>query len=212
MKRTHRLAALMLALAMLLALCACGGAKEKSLKEQGLEVIALMEEMVNSEAYVRYHTGAEGLIRVVASMAEGDYSEPAAIYSLTPPEDTASVWDSSLQELEGLSDTLKEAVLQKTLGPALIQRINAMDGAEALAATAVCTAGKTFVCSEAEGDVTYLYVYETGYPIAVSFSEGENHAWSASGTFLINDRFDPSSQESIASFFAQYAIEVGVVS
>ena len=79
-------------------------------------------------------------------------------------------------------------------------------------ATAVCTAGKTFVCSEASGDVTYLYVYETGYPIAVSFSEGENHAWSASGTFLINDRLDAASQESIASFFAEYAIEVGVVS
>jgi len=212
MKRTHRLAALMTALMMTLSLCACGGAKEKSLKEQGLEVAALMEEMVNSETYVQYHTGADGLVRVIGSIAEGDYSEPAAIYSLTPPKDPSSVWDPTLHGLDDLSDTLKEVVLRKTLGPALIQRINAMSGAETLAATAVCTAGKTFVCGEAAGDVIYLYVYESGFPIAVSFSEGENKAFSASGTFLVNEAFDASSQESIASFFAEYGMVVGVVS
>ena len=212
MKGTRKLPALMLALILLLSLCACGGAKGKSLKEQGLEVAALMEEMVNSEAYIQYHTGAPALLEIAADIAEGDYSQPAAIYSLTPPEDAAGIWDESLQELEGLSDTLKESVLQKTLGSALINRINAMSGAETLALTAVCTAGKTFVCESAEGDVTYLYVYEDGCPIAVSFSEGENKAYSASGTFLVNDRFDASSQESIANFFAEYGIEVGTVS
>ena len=199
-----------LALGLALCLCACG-AKEKSLKEQGLEVIALMDEMVRSEAYIQYHTGADGLTRVIGSIAEGDYSEPAAIYSLTPPSDLSSVRKESLHDLEGLSAPLKEVVLRQAFGPAMITQANAFNGAETLAATAVCTAGKTFVCSEATGDVIYLYVYESGVPIAVSFSEGENKAYSASGTFLVNERFDPSSQESIASFFAEYGVVVGTV-
>ena len=162
-------------------------------------------------AYVQYNTGSPALLEIAANIAEGDYSQPTAIYSLTPPEDAASVWDASLQDLEELSATLRDAILQKNLGPALINRINAMSGAETLALTAVCTAGKTFVCKGAEGSVTYLYVYENGYPAAVSFSEGENKAYSASGTFLINDRLDVSSQEAIASFFEEFGMEVGTV-
>jgi len=212
MKHKNRILTMVLAVTTLLSLCACGGkSSEKSLKDQGLEVVALMEEMVRSEAYVQYNTGSPALLEIAANIAEGDYSQPTAIYSLTPPEDAASVWDASLQDLEGLSNTLREAILQKTLGPALINRINAMSGAETLALTAVCTAGTTFVCKGAEGSVTYLYVYENGYPAAVSFSEGENKAYSASGTFLINDRLDVSSQEAIASFFGEFGMEVGTV-
>ena len=207
-----RIPAALLALALILSLCACGGAKEKSLKEQGLEVAALMEEMVNSEAYIQYHTGSPALAEIAAGIAEGDYSAPAAVYSLTPPEDAAGVWDASLHGLDGLSAALKDVILRKTLGPALIQQINAMSGAETLALSAVCTAGKTFVCREAAGDVIYLYVYESGFPIAVSFSEGEDKSFSASGTFLLSEQFDASSQESIASFFAEYGMTVGVVS
>ena len=146
MKLKHRFAALTLALAVVLSLCACGSAQEKSLKEQGLEVAALMEEMVNSEAYIRYHTGVPALLEIAADIAEGDYSEPAAVYSLTAPAELTSVWDESLHELEGLSDPLRESVLEKAFGPAMINQINAMSGAETLATTAVCTAGKTFVC------------------------------------------------------------------
>ena len=211
MKLKRRFPAAALALAMILALCACG-TKEKSLREQGLEVISLMEEMVNSKAYVQYHTGVPALLEIAADIAEGDYSRPAAVYSLTAPAELTSVWDESQQELAGLSDTLKESVLQKTFGPAMMTQINAMSGAETLAATAVCTAGKTFVCKGAEGSVTYLYVYENGYPIAVSFTEGEDDSFSASGTFILNERFDTSSQKSIASFLAESGIVVGVVS
>ena len=70
-------------------------------------------------------------------------------------------------------------------------------------ATTICTAGKTFVSTEGDGDAIYLYVYENACPAAVSFVRGEDNSVSASGTFILNDGFDASSHESLEEFFGE---------
>lgn len=212
MKLKRRLFATVLALAMILSLCACGAtSKERTLRGTGLTMIGVMEEMVNSEYYIEFHTTSEDLKAVISTIAEGDYSEPIAIYSITAPDNLSDMWDESPHDLESLSEPLRDAVLQKAFGPATIARINAAGGAETLAATTVCTASETFVCQEATEDIIYLYVFENGCPAAVCFTIGEDHAVSASGTFIVNEQFDGSSQESVAAFFAEYGAEVGTV-
>lgn len=84
-----------------------------------------------------------------------------------------------------------------------VTQINAQNGATTLAATTVCSAGKTFVSTEEDGDAIYLYVYENACPAAVSFVKGEDNTVSASGTFIINDGFDTSSPESLQEFFGE---------
>lgn len=212
MNLKRRLFSAALALTMALSLCACGAvSKTRTLRNTGLAMISVMEEMANSDYYIEFHTTNSDLKAVISTIAEGDYNEPSAIYSITVPKDLTDPLGESLHDLKSLSEPLREAILQKAFGPTIIARINAAGGAETLAATTVCTANETFVCQEATEDVIYLYVFENGCPAAVCFTIGKDHAVSASGTFIVNESFDVSSQESVAAFFAEYGAEVSTV-
>lgn len=212
MKKISRLSAAVLALTMALMLCACGSAggnsgSGKSLLEHGLDVVATMEEMASSDEYVNFYTGSKEMAEIINEIGEGDYSAPAAVYKLTIDEKAIEEW-AMLSGAEGLSETLKAAVTQKAVGAALITQINAQSGATTLAATSICTAGKTFVSTEASGSMVYIYAYENGCPAAVSFVEGEDHAVAATGNFILNDDFDSSSEDTIRAFFEVTGVKV----
>ena len=202
-----RILAVVLAMTMTFALCACGGdggkaSGGKTLLEHGLEVVATMDEMAGSDEYINFYTGSKDMAEIVKDIGKGDHSAPVAVYKITIDKEAIEAWDM-LSGLEGLSETLKTAMRQKAFGAALITQINAQNGASTLAATTICTAGKTFVSSEGDGDAIYLYVYENACPAAVSFVKGEDNSVSASGTFILNDGFDASSPESLEAFFGE---------
>lgn len=210
MKR--RMVALVMAFALVLSLCACGvensaKTESKTLLEHGLDVIATMEEMAGSEEYVNFYTGSKEMAEIINEIGAGDYSAPAAVYKLTIDETAIEEW-TMLSGAEGLSDNLKAAVTQKAVGAALITQINAQSGATTLAATSICTAGKTFVSTEASGTMVYIFAYENGCPAAVSFVEGEDHAVAATGNFILNDGFDTSSEDTIRAFFEVTGVKV----
>ena len=202
--------ALTMAFALVLTLCACGGqngntTSSKTLLEHGLDVIATMDEMADSDEYINFYTASKEMAEIVKDIGKGDHSTPTAVYKITIAKeamDAMDAWDM-LSGLEGLSESLKTAMRQKAFGAALITQINAQNGATTLAATTVCSAGKTFVSTEEDGDAIYLYVYENACPAAVSFVRGEDNSVSASGTFILNDGFDASSPESLQEFFGE---------
>ena len=207
MMKNRRIAAVTLALLLVLSLCACGGqsgntTSGKTLLEHGLDVVAAMDEMAASDEYINFYTGSKEMAEIVKDIGKGDHSAPIAVYKITIDKKAIEAWDM-LGGLEGLSETLKTAMRQKAFGAALITQINAQNGASTLAATTICTAGKTFVSSEGDGDAIYLYVYENACPAAVSFVKGEDNSVSASGTFILNDGFDASSPESLEAFFGE---------
>lgn len=214
MKKRMSVAAMAFALAI--CLCACNGESgnipsEKTLLEHGLEVVATMDEMASSERYVNFYTGSNEMAEIVKDISEGDHSKPVAVYKITVDKNAVEAWDI-LGGLEGLSENLKTAMRRKAFGAALITQINAQSGATTLAATTICTAGKTFVSSEGEGDMIYLYVYENACPAAVSFVRGEDNSVSASGTFILNDGFDAGSPESLEAFFGESGAVIKSVS
>ena len=199
--------ALTMAFALVLSLCACGGQNGntpsgKTLLEHGLDVIATMDEMADSDEYINFYTASKEMAEIVKDIGKGDHSAPTAVYKITIAKEAMDAWDM-LSGLEGLSESLKTAMRQKAFGAALITQINAQNGATTLAATTVCSAGKTFVSTEEDGDAIYLYVYENACPAAVSFVKGEDNTVSASGTFIINDGIDTSSPESLQEFFGE---------
>lgn len=203
-----RMYAAILALTMTFVLCACGGqsgsttSSGKTLLEHGLDVVATMDEMAGSDEYINFYTGSKDMAEIVKDIGKGDHSAPIAVYKITIDKEAMEAWDM-LSGLEGLSENLKTAMRQKAFGAALITQINAQNGASTLAATTVCSAGKTFVSTEEDGDAIYLYVYENACPAAVSFVKGEDNSVSASGTFIINDGFDANSPESLQEFFGE---------
>ena len=206
-----RIVAIAMAFALLLSLCACGGeststSEGKALLDHGLDVIATMDEMADSDEYINFYTASKDMAEIVKKIRKGDHSAPVAVYKITIAKEAIEAWDM-LSGLDGLSENLKTAMRQKAFGAALITQINAQNGATTLAATTSCTAGKTFVSTEGDGDAIYLYVYENACPAAVSFVRGEDNTVSASGTFILNDGFAAGSPESLEAFFG----EVGAV-
>lgn len=206
-----RIVAIAMAFALLLSLCACGGeststSEGKALLDHGLDVIATMDEMADSDEYINFYTASKDMAEIVKKIRKGDHSAPVAVYKITIAKEAIEAWDM-LSGLDGLSENLKTAMRQKAFGAALITQINAQNGATTLAATTICTAGKTFVSTEGDGDAIYLYVYENACPAAVSFVRGEDNTVSASGTFILNDGFDAGSPDSLEAFFG----EVGAV-
>ena len=207
-------AVIILALAMALSFSACGSNKDhaetKSLYAQGLEVVQLMAEMTNTEAYIDIHTGDSAIKDIIQSISNGDYSAPKAVYAISITDENLTAM-AELGNLDNASEELKSVLMQRVLG-SLIPQINGMSGVENLAASSVCTVGKTFVDENATENVIYLYTYENATPVAVTFTVGEDQAVSASGVFVMYDGFTCGSADEIKSFFSDITVEVKEVS
>ena len=117
---------------------------------------------------------------------------------------------AELSNLEGASEELKSYLMQRVMA-SLMSQINAMSGVDNLAASSVCTVGKTFVSENATENVIYLYVYEGTAPVAVTFTLCEDHTVSATGTFIFNDGINCGSSEEIQKAFGDISVEVNVV-
>ena len=79
-------------------------------------------------------------------------------------------------------------IKQTTLG-ALLNQINGLAGASALAAASICSARQTFVQAGLGEDTVYLYTYEAAAPAMVVFLKGEGDTVLATGSFMLNEEF-----------------------
>ncbi len=181
--------------------------REKSLQEQGLEVIALMAEMARSDRYMAAYTQSPDLQQIIAPAASGKYGTPDKVYAITLPQEVLDALVSSMG-MDGLSPELLEYT-QARCCAVIPTQLNATEGASVLAASSICTAGKTFVSTELSENTIYLYTFPTGLPVLVTFTGGEGGAVSASGTFLFRQGLDFPSEQSVADLFYQ-VLEVTV--
>ena len=200
-----KLTAILLAV-LLLAGCSAGEKLEKSAYDHGLELVAMLDEMSENEEYIQIYTGASSIGEIIAGISAGDYSAPSNVYEITVSEENLSAM-AELSRIDTASEQLQNFVKQRTLA-ALITQVNAMAGAETLAATSVCTAGKTFVNEELDSAMFYLYVYEDTPPIAVTFVPGDDSTVSATANFILYEEFTCGSSAEIKEFFSELAPEV----
>ncbi len=208
MKKAIRTFLIGLLMVFSLSACSNGGdnADAKSLYEQGLEVVQLMSEMTRTEEYVNIYTGDSEINAVIQKISTGDYSSPKAVYAISITDDNLAAM-ADLNHLGNASEELKNFLMQRVLG-SLVMQINGMSGAENLAASSICTVGKTFVNENAAEDVIYLYTYKDALPAAVTFTVGEEQAVSASGVFVMYDGFTCGSADEIKSFFRDITVDV----
>ena len=175
----------------------------------GMEVVSMLSEMTRSESFIDIYTANSEIKDIILALGDHSYETPDAVYAITVPEDTL-MGMSELSNLEGASEKLKNYLTQRVIA-SLVNQINAMSGVENLAASSVCTVGKTFVSENATENVIYLYVYEGTAPVAVTFTLGEDHTVSATGTFIFYDGFTCGSAEEIQKAFGDSSVEVNVV-
>ena len=192
---------LILTVIMILSTTACGAKKEQfSLYEQGLEVVALMDEMADSQSYVQMFTGNTQISEVIQSNTNGDYSEPLEVYEVVLHNENFQGLLGNDETQASMSDELKE-IISKKVNASVITQLNAHGGSENLAASAICTAEISFVNSEVKEDVIYIYVYENTAPVAVIFLQEGNDIVSANGTFMFGEEFINLTEESISELF-----------
>jgi len=201
--------ALIFALVLAIALAAasgCAAKPDKSAYDHGLELIGAMAEMANSPAYISMTTGSTEISEMLLPIQAKAANHPAAVYTITLNEEYLSIMEEWALAPE-ISDSIKAAARQKLTG-AFATQINALAGAQNLAASAICAAGKTFVDEELTENVIYLYVFEDCPPAAVTFTPGEDGAVSASGLFLLYDDVDWADEAALKAFFAEMGAEL----
>lgn len=199
-------------LVMVLSLSACGtnegNVEAKSLYAQGLEIVQLMSELTQSAEYVDFSSGDTEIKSAIQNISTGDYTTPKAVYAISVADESLAAM-AGLNNQDSVSKGLKSFLTQKVLG-ALITQINGRSGMVNLAATGVCTVGKTFVNENINENVIYLYTYDNAVPVAVTFIVGEDQSIYASGVYIMYDIFPCGSADEIESFFSVYDITVKV--
>ena len=207
MKKTIAFA---LVLVIILGLAACGVVKEvketKSLYAHGLDVVSMLSEMTRSESFIGIYTANSEIKDIILALGEHPYDTPAAVYAITIPEDVL-MGMAELSNLGDASEELKSYLTQRVMA-SLMSQINAMSGVETLAASSVCTVGKTFLSENTGENMIYIYVYENTAPVAVTFTLGEDHTVSANGTYVLYDGFGCGSAAEIQSSFGDIAVHV----
>ncbi len=207
MRKTRKSVLAMLAVLVIsgwvLSFSACGkkegNAETKSLYTQGLEVVQLMSEMVQSEEYIGMYTDNSDIKSVIQNISTGDYTAPKAVYAISIADENLAII-GEIRNLSHISTELKTFLTHRIFGSVMVQ-LNSMSGVESLAAASICTIGKTFVNKDVKEDVIYLYTYDNAIPIAVTFIVGEDQTVSADGVFIMYDAFTCESVEEVKSLF-----------
>lgn len=205
MKRSIKILSLMLACSALFLLASCGGKKgeSKSIYEQGLTLVSLLQEMAGSDSYLQLYSSMLEAQQILSDAANGDYTAPRAVYRIRISD--AAVFAG----IETLPDTLRDYASSR-IQSSLANLINAQSGSSILAAASICTAEKTFVCSDFTGNTTYLYTYDSGVPVLVTFLAGEDGAVAAHGSFVLSEDFGTESAADIRQSLETFGIAAEV--
>ena len=191
MKR--KLFTVLLACILLLTLLTSCNGKPKSLTECGEDVISLMAEMLESEEYKSLYNLPAAYDDQINMLREGNYSKSIAVYELLISEE--ELLDKTINKDE-LSKELYEYICSSAY-VSFASRINQTSGSEAMVVSSVFTAQKTYANKNIDSSKIYLYVFEKGCPVAVTFVSDGGDALRAVGHFIMNDEFIVEDENSI---------------
>ncbi len=204
MKLKHILCAGLALMMPILSSCTAG----KSPVEHGMDVVAMMDELVGNTDYLSALSGKEEVLEIAAELDAGSYERYRAVYRISLDADKLRQ-SLGLADVE-LSDDLRSYFDNGALA-SVITKINAAQGLNQTIASSVCTAGKKFVCDAITEHCIYLYTFEKGTPIAVVFGKGEDGAAAASGYFVLAEDFEPMSVTDVEALFEEYTPEVTTI-
>lgn len=192
--------------------CAAGNASGEAAKPDyynaGLEVTALMGEIIDSEAYLSLLVHPETFSKIREEANTHDYGSPVAVYAVKgDPE--ALLKEMLLSDPESgetfnsLSPALQDQLLQRISVQTLCSVFNSRAGADYTAFSSLATVFLREDSLNAEEPCSYLYIFGKGLPILVSFGYR-----SAAGMFLFLPEESRKSPEAILSCLNLPGLEV----
>ena len=189
---------------------ASGETAEPGYYHIGLKVTELMGEITDSEDYLSMLTLPESFSQVREKINTHDYNRPVAVYSVSMSDPKAFLEEmmfrndpETLEAWNRLSPALQDQLLGRIGVQTLISIINARAGTEYIAFFSVATAFVRDELLTAEGSRCYLYFFEKGVPILVSFGY---HA--ASGQFFFIPEEARENAETILAYLQLPFLEI----
>ena len=168
----------------------------KSLVECGEDVISLMAEMVDSENYRLLYNLPAAYDKTISNLRNGNYSKSSAVYELSISEDDLFESINTNIDKESFSEDLYKNVCSSAY-ISFASLINQKGGVEAMSISTAFSAQKSFVNKEMDANKVYLYVFENGCPILITYVAAEDGSFRAVGYFIINDTFVTDDEYSI---------------
>ena len=180
-------------------------ASSDSLKNEGLEIISLISEMIESDSYdVIILSGVSAYEDSIAKIKAGDYTAPNGVYEIEVSLDYfTTFYDIDQYEL---SERLKDYIGDMYVN-SVVSMINSKNGVFSVALSSVYTATDCFVDKSISENHIYLYAFENGYPIIVSFVPYSDGAVMATGHLVVDDNFDTSSTEGIKNYLEKIGFD-----
>lgn len=179
--------------------------EEISIYDRGLEVVSLLAEMAASKEYVDAFSSSDSIKSLLKKTGSGNFAGVDWVYRVKVSD--AALMKQTDIGLNDLSPSLREN-LKSRLNAAVVTQINAMGGVEVLAAASICTVEKTFVSTELDEDIIYIYTFHHAAPVAVTLTKGENSTVSATGSFLFNDQFRENPESFLTDMFTLYGVRI----
>lgn len=199
-----RLSVLIIVLCVLTAFAAlltgCGSNNvDDMLIEAGLESAARMKEAVCSETYRNLISASAMLndpemIDVVSGENVAGYK---AIYEISfDPEKALGTITDRFEEYDGLSENLQNKIIAQVYG-SLPSLINSSKGTSAMAFTGVFTDSGSIKHETLKEKTILVFVFESGYPIWVTYSSGIEGVVSYVSYWIIADCAQIDSEETL---------------
>ncbi len=172
-------------------LLGCGIKKTDSeipLYKKGLEVIEKMDLMAECKEYIGLMTSNSQMEELIDKIGEKDYTKPNTVYQITIPKEKIQSLLSLVNEEEiQLPEQILPDVYRRFL-TAVPTSLNAMEGTEVIAVTAMLMADMDFLYKDLTENTIYLYLYQDAYSAAVLFSPMDQGIVRAQGNFIVNDQ------------------------
>ena len=179
------------------------------LLNHGQEVLDLMLEKIDSEAYVEL-LGSSSLTNseYYQKLKKMDYSKPLRIYKITLTEEFLNlVWaqmTSDAAEIQDLSENLQKELRSRMLGTIVTILNQRMTSVESVAIGSLLNTGKSFVEKGMSSDpVMLLYIYEDAYPLVVSFNSNEEGVLGVSANVLFVEEIKSESESEIRTSISE---------
>ena len=180
---------------------------KNDLYSMGLEITKIMNEMVQSEEFASI-MGVSDFSDVIKIVDTNDYDSPIAIYSIEMPKikDLFALFNVSEMDVwSSLSNNLQKQLENRINFGSIISIINSQHGSSELAFSSSYIASDYFDTLNVDKQIIYLYVFEKGTPIVVTFSKKGY----VSGQFLFSSNMNSLSD--VRSVFEPYQCAVDSV-
>lgn len=180
--------------------------KDDELYESGLELISVMNEMIQSDEYAKiFFSSTNSVESILETVNTNDYDSPTAVYRINLPRNTESLLNLSGDSKEmwnDLSNDLKKQLKNRFSFSSIPTMINGAKGSSFVAFTSAYTAADIKEKINLDKNTTFLYVFEKGTPIAVTFTKYGG----IQGQFVFLDNAD--SLSAIKNTFKNYQCTV----